>query len=1626
MGQRLTSLGSRITMGVSAPIAGALGAVAKFGMDFDKAMTESLAIMDNVSTDMRKQMEETAFTVARTTKFSATEAAKAYYDLASAGLDANDSMKSMETVAQFAQAGVLDLADAGDYLAGAVTAVGDESLGTTGKVAGMAKMADILTAANNSALGTVEDFAQAMSTRAGGAMKQYGLSVEQGVASLMAFASQNIKGRKAGEQMYIALRDIQKASVKNADAWKRHGIEVYTAEGKLRGMGDIINQITAYTKGMTAEQKFAAISLLGFQDKSRGAIQALLGMGDQIVKYEGILKNAGGTTKKVADTQMEAFSNQVARMWHELEILGIKLFQDFVPIIEGQVIPALKTATEVLGKFAEWFMSLPQWVKSSTVAIAGFFAVLGPVVYAIGGLMSAGSVIAGAFSGIATIFANLGMAVSLATNYLTAGQAATVMYGRAIGSMVTFVTTRLAFLAGPWGVVAAAVITAAISLVKYKKNQDDAEASMKKNADQLMNNESKLQTVIKVYETLSKKVNKTEEDKINLKRATEELAKWTGYSAEGFERETARSNELIDSLKEQTTERYNAAAAAKAQLVLDVQDMRLQQMKSQDEADNLRRRAKAIRDGTEIIAGVGGRRATKEDRDSEFNRMIEQAEQREARIKEISAELSELGWQQKGHDIQLATPVAPPKGETEAERLERERKERERKEEEERNKNKPKKEPWQREPRTRQSLLDKHLLSLYDMSEAINLAVETGTPMELMLAEWSDELLKLDSTNKAWGLSMIGNMELVRQKAEEMDLKKAFEMFDPKSGQMTLDTQDIEYWNKIQQAQVDEKEKLVQVTRKANLELAASDKSRSELAIIAIENERKAAIENLVYKHGMNQREYDEAVEIINKKAQFEIDKVNETQGTLRARMKEQGVFTREELELTAASQKKTYDQMLKDGGYTASQMLAQWKKMTEAQRKLAPRFMDAWQDTFRGITKTVQQLIQTMGAEEGSWMGWIGNMMGAADAAWETAGAINDAFDSIMVGVEGLKYGLDGAGKLVAEGMLGLASAAVSGLSAMMTATSSGNIKKDLMGGAMSGGMAGAAVGAGIAAMMSKGMVAGGIWGAVAGAIVGIMVAYFRGKETRSIMKRVGAEWGTEISKGLAEQIKKDKKQFGDLQGATIYNMSAIVNEAGGWESNLDKVGKLRDVFVMLTTGVFDTADAAKVLNENFGEIVAAIEKTGKLAPPVISEMIRLNKEMGVNSAEVLQVLTTQTANFGAALLGVFAPLTSKFATLTEDIETAKAAMAEAQKAIDEGGGAEDQAALAKATAELNALLAKQAEGAATAGDQLARMGRLALAGFVAAESNGMGTVAALDAIGPALDTLIATYKALGLSMEGSAAAGLIEFREKVNANRELVDSAQALNDLMIAGSITGALNADTLVDMREQGIAMYDSLIGAGFTENETLRMMSGYLQNVYQAHKDLGVPMDENTARMIDQAIATGVITDETINLNSIMMEGMAAMITALGGEVPAAWDAFLNKAKKNNDTLVTDTTSTAGEITAQFADMEPVVIPYEFKQVGGDIEYPDSRPRSVEVETPDVPHLAKGGIVYGPTLALIGEREAEVVRPLRDDTHQSSTRNPMEGAGMYMDGQRVGNLMFQKHGPRILKNHRVGRR
>lgn len=356
-GRRLSKFAenTRKTLRTAFKVAGvaavaAFTGVVKTAGDFDAAMTQSLAIMGDVSEAMRKDMAGAAREVAKTTTFSASQAAEAYFYLASAGLDAKASIEALPVVARFAQAGMFDMATATDLLTDAQSALGltirDDAIAN---MENMIALSDILVKANTLSNATVEQFARALTNKAAASMRQLNMDTEEGIAILAAFADQGIKDVEAGEKLFIVFRDLQSAQLRNREEWEKLNVAAFDSEGAMRPVADIVEDLTGLLSNMSDEQKRATLMMLGFQDRSVAAIMTLLGSSDAIRQYEANLRLAAGTTEDIATKQLNTFNAQLKLLWHAIQDVAIEVGTEMLPKLKEFVEDVAKpwVATEL-------------------------------------------------------------------------------------------------------------------------------------------------------------------------------------------------------------------------------------------------------------------------------------------------------------------------------------------------------------------------------------------------------------------------------------------------------------------------------------------------------------------------------------------------------------------------------------------------------------------------------------------------------------------------------------------------------------------------------------------------------------------------------------------------------------------------------------------------------------------------------------------------------------------------------------------------------------------------------------------------------------------------------------------------------------------------------------------------------------------------------------------------------------------------------------------------------------------------------------------------------------------------------------------------------------------------------
>jgi TP901 family phage tail tape measure protein len=322
-----------------------LGLAVKAFAGFDSAMNQSTAIMGNVSDEMKNKMAQAARQMAKETTFSATQAAESFYFLASAGLNAEQSIGALPKVAKFAQAGMFDMATATTLLADSQSALGLRSADTATNMQNLVRVSDVLVQANILANASVQQFAESLTNKAGASMKALNIPLEQGVAVLAQFAASGTKGSEAGTQFNAVLRGLTGGVQDAPEKWKKLNIEVYNSAGALNNLGDIVGMMEVALNGMTVEQQRNTLAGLGFEERTLSAMQALLGNSEAIKKYETDLKSAGGVTETVASKQLESLSSQLTLAKNAFVDLAIQLGEKVAPVVE--------TVTEFLRQFAD-------------------------------------------------------------------------------------------------------------------------------------------------------------------------------------------------------------------------------------------------------------------------------------------------------------------------------------------------------------------------------------------------------------------------------------------------------------------------------------------------------------------------------------------------------------------------------------------------------------------------------------------------------------------------------------------------------------------------------------------------------------------------------------------------------------------------------------------------------------------------------------------------------------------------------------------------------------------------------------------------------------------------------------------------------------------------------------------------------------------------------------------------------------------------------------------------------------------------------------------------------------------------------------------------------------------------
>lgn len=473
---RKTSL---LTTGLAAAgmAAGALGVAAiKTASDFDAAMSGVQSVTRASASEM-DLLRQAAIDAGADTIYSASEAAAGITELGKAGLSTSDILSGgLNGALDLAASEGIDVSEAAELMATALT-----QFGLSGDRA--TDVADALAAGAGSASGSARDLGFALS-QAGTMAHTYGISMEETVGALSAFASAGMIGSDAGTSLRSMLQHLGNPTDEAKTLMDELGISVYDNTGHFVSLANLAGQLQTQMGGLSEEERNAAMATIFGADAVRAATQ-LYNQGAAGVEKWTKTVSQSGYAADMASTRTDNLQGDLEQLSGSFETLLINLG-------EGGQGP-LRSLVQTLDTLVDAFSSLPPEVQQFAVlavaAVGGATALhkaLTPLntsaskfAQGLGLVIDPAQRLISAFGSFRNAGADFGTAIMTAmTNldkipgYTSRGQLAL----RGFGSVAEGV---MSLMGGPWGIAIGVAGSVLMEFVGRSQEAEQAAQSVK-------------------------------------------------------------------------------------------------------------------------------------------------------------------------------------------------------------------------------------------------------------------------------------------------------------------------------------------------------------------------------------------------------------------------------------------------------------------------------------------------------------------------------------------------------------------------------------------------------------------------------------------------------------------------------------------------------------------------------------------------------------------------------------------------------------------------------------------------------------------------------------------------------------------------------------------------------------------------------------------------------------------------------------------------------------------------------------------------------------------------------------------------------------------------------------------
>jgi TP901 family phage tail tape measure protein len=395
-GEKISSVGKTLTLGVTLPIVGIGTAAVMASADFETTMN-TLQVNANASAESMESLSKLALKMGADTVFSAGEAADAMLELSKGGLTVADiEAGALAATMNLAATEGMALADAATIISNAMNTF-EVSAADTNKVV------DILAAGAVASTAGVQDLALALKF-VGSTANTMGLPLSDVITALAALNNAGIDSSTAGTSLNRMLLGLVPTTEKSGKIMDAFGLSFTNAAGEIMPFEQIVAKLVDTFGDLPTEERIPFLKAI-FGVEGMRAANILIEQGVQGFNDLNTAVTKTGIAADLANARMSGTAGAIE---------ALKGSIDSVLIMLGDVLaPTIQSIANFLTEMTNRFAALDPDVQRFIVQFAAIAAAIGPVLFIVGKLIAVIGGIVAAINPVTLAIAGIVAAVAL-------------------------------------------------------------------------------------------------------------------------------------------------------------------------------------------------------------------------------------------------------------------------------------------------------------------------------------------------------------------------------------------------------------------------------------------------------------------------------------------------------------------------------------------------------------------------------------------------------------------------------------------------------------------------------------------------------------------------------------------------------------------------------------------------------------------------------------------------------------------------------------------------------------------------------------------------------------------------------------------------------------------------------------------------------------------------------------------------------------------------------------------------------------------------------------------------------------------------------------------------------------